>query len=143
MNYILPLSIIGIIVLIYLLSENYISEAGVHHKPVTSYWTKYHGLDKIVVILHYTDWCSYCAQMKPVWNNIKREILSNPSLTNVIMLENNEDINKTSGVDRYPTIRKFVNGRCHKYKGYADYDRLRSWILNARMYYDVPPELPL
>jgi hypothetical protein len=81
--------------------------------------------------------------MKPVWLNIKKEIESNPALSNIIMMENNEDLNKTNGIDRYPTIRKFVNGRCLKYKGYADYDRLRAWILNAIMYRDVPPELPL
>jgi|SRR3989344_2480634 len=142
-----PAIVVIVLILImlfyYIGGESYVSEAGLHAKPTISYFTKYHGLDKIVVILHYTNWCAYCQQIQPVWAEIKKELASNPSITNVIMLENNEDVNKTFGIDRYPTILKYVNGRCLRYKGYANYDQLRTWILNTRMYYDVPTEIPL
>ena len=122
-------------------SQSYVVPA-----PVRSYYrpnmvdgkpfTHHQGIDapyplsapKIVIGYHYTAWCPYCIQMSPVWGAVKKNIES--QFFNIVMKENNEGKKATPGINSYPTILKYVNGRAYKYTGPAEYDQLRTWILN-------------
>lgn len=89
-----------------------------------------YGDNAIVVGLHYTDWCGYCKQMKPVWFQLKKE-LENGEFSGVVMIENNEEVKRTAGVNSYPTIYKMRNGKMIRYKGRADYNQLREFVLGT------------
>lgn len=78
------------------------------------------------VTFHYTDWCRYCKEFKPVWGNIKRDLSSN----GITFKEINEDVAKTPGVSSYPTIRMLgEDGRMYEYKGTRNFNTLREWIV--------------
>ena len=101
--------------------------------PVLSYYKSVNeGSGKppgsIIVGLHYTDWCGYCKEMKPVWQEVKAS-LSGPEFASVIMFENNEDDNPTQGVSSYPTVIKYQDGKARRYQGRKDFDELRTFIL--------------
>lgn len=103
--------------------------------PIVSYYNKYtkekHGENSLVVGLHYTEWCGYCKRMKPVWAQVRKNIESNPDLSGVKFIEIDEDKTPTAGITSYPTIIRYKDGRAREYKGVADYDIIRSFILNA------------
>jgi thiol-disulfide isomerase/thioredoxin len=86
------------------------------------------GKNKIrVITLHYTNWCGYCKQIKPTWQQIKAELSGQPDLK---FVENDEDKNPTMGITGYPTILMFnENGKLIKYPGGNDYHKLKTWIL--------------
>lgn len=98
--------------------------------PIVSYYTKYGGgdTDRIVVGLHATSWCGYCKVMKPVWNQLK-EVLKKIG-ANVIMVENDEDANPQPWVRGYPTIVRLYHGKIQEYKGPADFEQLKAFVLN-------------
>lgn len=103
-------------------------------RPIYSYYDRFpaskYGKNAIVVGLHYTKWCPYCSRMTPVWNEIKRDLANSPNdFSGITMIENDEEKNPTNGVVEYPTIIKYRNGKALKYLGPADYNNLRSWIL--------------
>ena len=86
------------------------------HKKTASF-------DTPVVRLHYTNWCPWCKKMKPIWEESKK------SLGNIIHFEeNDEDIQKTSGIAGYPTILLHSQGRVYKYDGKLDVNHLNNWI---------------
>ena len=87
-----------------------------------------YGANKVVVGMHYTNWCSYCKQMKPVWQEVKAS-LNNPNFSSVVMLENDEEAKPTPGVSMYPTIIRYEGGKARRYKGRYDVDELRTFIL--------------
>jgi hypothetical protein len=140
----LAIIVIVTIIIIYLKSNERFNDddVGIYAKPVRSYYTKYDNIDKIVVGYHYTKWSPACLTFNPIWDAVKNEVIKNPSLTNIIFMENDEGERRTEGILRYPTILKYVNGRCIRYKGFADYDQLRTWILDPVRYVDVPLEMP-
>lgn len=126
------LTLIAIIfaLLTYLLrakTEHYTGNYNVVPRPVISYY-KYAAPtnDNIVVGLHYTNWCGYCKLMKPIWDQVKLNLAG----YNVVFLENDEELAKTPGISSYPTIIRYYKGEARQYEGRADYDTLRSWILN-------------
>lgn len=103
-------------------------------RPIYSYYNRFpaskYGKNAIVVGLHYTSWCPACKRMKPVWDEIKRNLMNSPNdFSGITMIENDEEKKPTNGIVEYPTILKYRNGKALKYLGPADYDNLRSWIL--------------
>ena len=123
------------------IKENIVGNPNVVPQAVVSYYKKYNNdlvrndrQNNIVVGFHYTNWCGYCQLMKPVWEQVKQN-LSCGDYSGIILLENDETKNPTPGVDSYPTIIRYQNGSARKYKGHADYQELRTWILNPVSYY--------
>ena len=83
------------------------------------------------VTLHYTNWCHYCKQMKPVWATVKASLAD----SGVQFRELDEDVAKTPGVTGYPTILMLdEKGHSHKYNGIADATQLRNWIVAPTPY---------
>lgn len=110
--------------------ENMIGDPNMVPKPIRSYYKSLpESESKITVGLHYTNWCPYCKKMKPVWEAVKSN-LSGDRFKQLVMFENDEEINPTPGVTSYPTIIKYRGGKAREYKGVADYEQLRTWILS-------------
>jgi len=113
-------------------AEGFQGDVNMVPESVLSYYksleTEKYGEAKIVVGFHYTNWCGYCKQMKPVWQEVKAS-LNNSNFSSVVMLENDEEKNPTQGVSMYPTIIKYQDGKARRYKGRYDFDELRSFIL--------------
>jgi thiol-disulfide isomerase/thioredoxin len=79
------------------------------------------------VTLHFTEWCGYCKQMKPIWDRVKQATID----SGIIFSEVDEDKVKTPGVDGYPTVLMLDEyGRRHKYEGPANFETLRSWVVS-------------
>jgi thiol-disulfide isomerase/thioredoxin len=80
------------------------------------------------VTLHYTNWCGYCKQMKPIWEAVKLRMKQEDDT--IIFNENDEDKAPTPGVNAYPTIIVYVDRRAYRYSGGADSEKLYNFILN-------------
>ncbi len=121
-----------VLIIIYLafsLKEGFQGNVNVVPEPVLSYYRSMdQGANKVIVGLHYTNWCSYCKQMKPVWQEVKAS-LNNPNFSSVVMIENDEEAKPTPGVSMYPTIIRYEGGKARRYKGRYDVDELRTFIL--------------
>lgn len=130
-----------VLIIIYLafsLKEGFQGNVNVVPEPVLSYYRSMdqgankmlsaERSDKVIVGLHYTNWCSYCKQMKPVWQEVKAS-LNNPNFSSVVMIENDEEAKPTPGVSMYPTIIRYEGGKARRYKGRYDVDELRTFIL--------------
>jgi thiol-disulfide isomerase/thioredoxin len=79
------------------------------------------------VTLHYTQWCGYCKNMKPIWEQVKLATAASGILFNEI----DEDVARTPGVTGYPTIIMLnERGERSKYDGPADFATLRAWVVN-------------
>jgi len=78
---------------------------------------------KPVITLHYTDWCPACKRMKPVWEQVKSEVVGA-----AVIRENDEDRKRTPGVKAYPTIYRDYNGRRTQYTGGPDIAALRRFV---------------
>ena len=78
------------------------------------------------VYLHYTNWCGYCKQMKPVYASVKDSLKD----TGIEFYEIDEDLAKTPGVNSYPTILMIdEHGFRHQYPGQIDFESLRAWCV--------------
>lgn len=79
------------------------------------------------VTFHYTDWCKCCAIMRITWDKIKLATEG----SNIVLIERNEGKTKTPGIVKYPTILLVdEDGNAHEYKGTADFNELRNWIVS-------------
>jgi thioredoxin 1 len=79
-----------------------------------------------VIRLHYTNWCGFCKKMKPVWEQVKNELGGK-----VNMVEIDEEVAKTPGIQGYPTIIKNRAGKAaEKYSGEIDAQKLKQFILS-------------
>ncbi len=77
-------------------------------------------------ILHYTEWCSYCKRMKPIWEEAKHRMAGKA----ISMQENDEDKQPTAGVNKYPTIYLLDEyGHKREYHGPADLITLTQFLL--------------
>lgn len=82
-----------------------------------------------LVTLHYTNWCTHCTNMKPVWAAVK--IATEGS--GIQFKEVDEDIAKTPGIDGYPTIIMIDElGYKYQYLGGPDFEKLRNWIVSPK-----------
>lgn len=118
---------------VYSDGEKFVGDTTVVNDPIMPYYRTFdarsQGQHSIVVTLHYTDWCSYCKRMKPVWEKVKQS-LSGPQYSGITFVENDEDKFPTVGVESYPTIVKLREGKARKYLGRADFDQIRKFILS-------------
>jgi thioredoxin-related protein len=82
------------------------------------------------IILHFANWCGYCKQFKPVWENIKKYCQENKYLYYEIdhSDDNNTTINPQPIFDiplienSFPTLYLYDNEQFLKYEGKRDYN---------------------
>lgn len=83
----------------------------------------------IEITLFYADWCHFCKEFKPVWNNMKDE--SSYDLANIEFIEYGEQdaakLNKR--VNGYPTIRINIFGAEHEYENNRNPDDMYRFII--------------
>jgi len=85
---------------------------------------------KTIIQFHHTTWCPHCIRMMVPWSQVKFDLLEKtPEKGNVVLLEKDEDECRTAGVERVPTIIKYSGEKICRYKGSANYDKLKKWIL--------------
>ena len=85
------------------------------------------GVKRMALGFHYVNHSPKCELYRPIWEKLKKDMAN----MEIDFIENNEDDAKTPGINSYPTIIKYENGVGEKYKGLADYEKLRSWVLNT------------
>lgn len=78
------------------------------------------------ITLHYTNWCHYCKNMKPVWAAVKQQYNGR-----IKFAEIDEDIAHTPGITSYPTIiMRDERGNIRKYDGAPVVQELSKWAIN-------------
>ena len=98
----------------------------------------------IIVGKIYAEWCGYCKNLKPIWENIKTKF--NKNHPHVIFEEIEDvDISKKFPIlnekylphsvnkitaDGYPTIFKIQNGGISYYKGEHKQSLIENWIIS-------------
>lgn len=96
---------------------------------VVVYKIEKYGVTPRVVTLYYVDWCAGCAQMKPIWAQVRAACRD----SGIIFIESDEEKNRTPGVDSYPTIMMINEyGVREQYRGGADYGTLHNWVKGKR-----------
>ncbi len=103
-----------------------------HYKKIAQFHPN--AKDKIIVQLHSTEWCKYCKQMKPIWEEAISRIKNDPNLDGgFLFLEQNQDECNSPAIKTVPAIFKFKTGEnsLKKYENVYDVDALKNWILNA------------
>jgi thioredoxin 1 len=78
-----------------------------------------------VLLEYYTEWCSYCQQMKPVLEKLASNYFRSARIA-MIDAEHNSSYVTVSAIQGYPTLVIIVDGQPERqYNGYTDYEELR------------------
>lgn len=89
--------------------------------------------NKTNIIYYYSNYCSYCNELKPLWKKIERKYKKNTKV-NIINVEN-EDIKDLNvrykrNITGLPTIVRYINNRKKEYKGDREYVDITKFIEN-------------
>jgi thiol-disulfide isomerase/thioredoxin len=71
------------------------------------------------VTLHYTDWCGYCRNFKPIWYTVKARAAN----SGIIFKEINEEKMPTAGIPGYPTVLL-------KYSNIPNEETFYAWVMS-------------
>ena len=90
----------------------------------------------ITITLFYVDWCGYCKETKPHYQefmNMNDNTVVNNKNIKVKMIDcesskENQQIAKELGVDGYPTITAQFGDRLERYEGPRTLDGLNEWL---------------
>jgi len=99
--------------------------------------------NKNAIVLVYADWCTYCRQMKPEWNEMKNRLGANIETIEIEDSDFDKDMKIRDIEDRklngeqleirgYPTMFKIHNGRADYYGGNRTVDAMTEWA-NSRV----------
>ena len=86
----------------------------------------------------YANWCGYCEELKPKWEQLK-QILPKGRVQTVEIEEAETDKRakfekthkKTINVSGYPTIFKIVNNKIEYYSGPRELEDMKRWVLST------------
>lgn len=80
------------------------------------------------IYFHYTNWCPYCKQWRPIWEAAREACRD----TGIEFIEVDEDVAKTPYVNSYPTILMLTErGERVQYTGSPDLARFRAWCVSV------------
>ena len=107
-------------------------------KSKTKKRTNTQKVNKNAIVLVYADWCSYCNQMKPEWNEMKNRLGANIETIEIEDSDFDKDTKIRDIQDRelngepleilgYPTMFKIQNGRADYYGGNRTADAMTEW----------------
>jgi len=65
-------------------------------------------------VMFYADWCGFCKQIKPEWNKFVN--INKLKDLQMICIES-EHIDPSFGIQGYPTLKVYENGKFKDYKG--------------------------
>ena len=84
--------------------------------------------NKTIVQLHYADWCKYCREMKPAWEQTVETLLADKSNHYLISTLDHNDC-KPDGVKTIPLIVKYTpNHTLSRYHGPKKSSDILAWI---------------
>jgi thiol-disulfide isomerase/thioredoxin len=71
------------------------------------------------LLLFFADWCGHCQRLKPIWENVERNVNGNgKGLLVAINIEREPEITKWANVNGFPSIFHFdKQGRLREYQG--------------------------
>ncbi len=86
--------------------------------------------NKKAIILHFANWCGYCKQFKPTWENIKKYCKENGYLYYEIDHTDNDNpiispkpvFNISLIENSFPTLYLYNDGKLTKYEGEREYN---------------------
>lgn len=84
------------------------------------------------LVMFYTDWCGYCKQLKPVWDQVERDY---PELVTRVNADNRPELARAFSIKGYPTILWASNGlddnsSVESYEGGYDYESIVNFLNN-------------
>lgn len=93
---------------------------------------RYEAIDtgqKTLIEMHYTHYCTYCKRMTPVFTQVLNEFTNGLGNEKYDFKLNDVMENPVRGIRSVPSIFKYDGKHLSKYKGQADYDMLKEWVL--------------
>ena len=108
---------IGILIILYFIYTNYLKEG---------FESKSEDLDEQIkdgkkAVLFYADWCGHCKTLKPVWDEVAKDV--NKKDKKMIKVncgegtKHDKEIMEKYSIDGYPTIIIFEDGKPTPYEG--------------------------
>ena len=84
---------------------------------------------EVKVVLYWANWCKFCIQFKPIWEELKEKIKLNKKLSELVKFEDYEETENKEfmtdlGINGFPTIH--INGS--PYNGDRTVDKLYNSI---------------
>jgi len=87
--------------------------------------------NKIIVQLHYADWCKFCIMIKPAWIKLRKSAgaKENTEFSNYVFLQVDHDKVKAPGIKTIPTVvKQMPDGSMSLYSGNKTYSDLVAWV---------------
>tara|TARA_B110000285_G_scaffold172148_1_gene192794 strand:+ start:3979 stop:4482 length:504 start_codon:yes stop_codon:yes gene_type:complete len=105
--------------------------------------TNTQNVNKNAIVLVYADWCTYCKQMKPEWNEMKTRLGANMETIEIEDSDFDKDQkirdieeHKLNGeqleIFGYPTMFKIHNGHVDYYGGSRTLDAMTEWATTTK-----------
>jgi protein disulfide-isomerase-like protein len=78
------------------------------------------------LVLYYAPWCGHCKALKPEWEKLEKAGVKGVTVRKVDADESPEEI-KEAGVDGFPTIIFYNNGKKELYSGERTAGAISKW----------------
>jgi thiol-disulfide isomerase/thioredoxin len=82
------------------------------------------GENNPVIVFYGTEWCHFCKDLKPVWEQLKKQ---KPAHVRMEYIDG--DKTKLSGVSGFPTLIKYRMGKAEVHSGPRDLITLSRWVV--------------
>ncbi len=79
------------------------------------------------LILFHAPWCKFCVKFKPTYAKIAASI-GGVVRVGAVNVDENPGVIKALGVDRFPTLKSYNNGKWVPYEGARDYNSLMKFV---------------
>mmetsp|Transcript_23904 Transcript_23904/g.27672 ORF Transcript_23904/g.27672 Transcript_23904/m.27672 type:complete len:195 (-) Transcript_23904:469-1053(-) len=80
------------------------------------------------MIKFYQDWCGHCKRMKPDWDRLAKEESNDKVLIADVDCGQQTDLCDLTGVQGYPTIKYYVDGKEHDYNHGRSFEDLSEFV---------------
>ncbi len=78
------------------------------------------------LVLYFAPWCGHCKALKPEWEKLEKTGVKGVTIRKVNADESPEEI-KEAGVDGFPTIIFYNNGKKQLYSGERTAEAISKW----------------